>query len=108
MSEETPVQRLKMGEVRERLAAKGSLEVELSDGTVLVIPPPELWSEKCRDIIKKQRTGDADDGDLAKEIFGAAGWKAFLADGGNTAQFSYLLIQRFQMTAGESSASSTS
>lgn len=108
MSEESTVPRLKLGEVRERLAEKGSLEVELSDGTVLVVPPPELWPDKCRDIIKKQRTGEADDGDLGREIFGAANWRKFLADGGTVAMFSHLLIERFQMTAGESSASSTS
>ena len=108
MSDDKTIPRLKLGEVRERLAEKGSIEVELSDGTVLVVPPPELWSDKCREIIKAQRAGEADDSDLAKEILGAAGWKKFLADGGTTALFSHLLIERFQMTAGESSASSTS
>lgn len=108
MSDDNKIPVLKLGEVRERLAEKGSVNIELGDGTTLTIPPPELWSEKCRDIIKDQRLGKADDADLAREMWGAANWKKFVADGGTTALFSHLLIERFQMTTGESAASSTS
>jgi hypothetical protein len=99
---------LKLSEFREKREEEASLDLELSDGTVLRIPPPDLWPDKCMDVLALQRKGEADDSDLAKAIWGAANWKKYVADGGTTAMFSRLLIERFQMTTGESSASSSS
>jgi hypothetical protein len=99
------VPKLKLGEVRERLVEKGAIEVELSDGTIIRIDPPELWPDKCRAVLKDP---EKDDADLGREMMGAENWKKFVADGGTGALFAHLLMERYQMTTGESSASSTS
>lgn len=105
MSEETTVPRLKLGEVRERLADAGAIDIELDDGTVIRIDPPELWSDKCRSILTDPTKNDVD---LGTEMMGAANWKKFVADGGTGALFAHLLMERYQLTKGESEASSTS
>jgi hypothetical protein len=105
MSDDVVIPKVKLGEVRERLVEKGAIEVELSDGKVLRIDPPELWSDKCRHIL---RDSTKDDADLGREMMGADNWKRFVADGGTGALFAHLLMERYQMTAGESAASSTS
>jgi len=99
------IPKLKLGEVRERLVDKGAIEVELSDGTIIRIDPPELWPDKCRQVLNDPAKTDAD---LGREMMGAENWKKFAADGGTGALFAHLLMERYQMTAGESSGSSTS
>lgn len=99
------VKKIKLGEMQERLIDEGALDVELDDGTVLRIDPPELWSDKCREILTDSTKDDAD---LGREMMGAANWKKFVAQGGTGALFARLLIERYQLTLGESEGSSTS
>lgn len=103
-----PKHTLKLHDWMDERTEEASLDVTLSDGTVLTIPPPELWPEECKAVLEKQRAGKADDSDLGKLIWGKDGWDAFIADGGTTAAFTRLLIERHQLTSGESSASSSS
>lgn len=103
MSDELP--KVKLSELVERQRTKGAIEVELSDGSVLQVDPPELWSDKARKIAADPK---ATDEDLGKELFGAEQWKKFIADGGGVGMFVLILQERFNMTAGESSASSSS
>jgi hypothetical protein len=105
MSEDKTVPRLKLSEVRERLVEKGAIDVVLDDGTVLRIDPPELWSDKCRSILTDPTKNDAD---LGREMMGADNWKKFIAEGGTGALFASLLMERYQLTKGESEASSSS
>ena len=104
MSDSSP-KVIDFAEWRDERERSASIDVRLSDGTLLRVPPPELWPDKCRSIIADQ---SKDDSELAKAIWGADNWKKFVADGGTTAAFSQLLIERHQASLGESSASSTS
>jgi len=103
MSETIP--KLRLADVKERLVDKYAIEVELSDGTVLRIDPPELWSDKCRQVLTDPSKNDID---LGREMMGKAAWDKFVADGGTGALFAHLLQERYQLTKGESEASSTS
>lgn len=98
-------QKLKLGEEIERLAEEHGLDIELSDGTVVSIPPPELWPEESKDIFGNPQ---AEDEDLARCLMGDENWALFVADGGTPILFSHFLARRYQLTVGESSASSTS
>jgi hypothetical protein len=99
------VPKLRLSEVRERLIDKGAIEVVLDDDSVLRIDPPELWSDKCRQILVDPTKNDVD---LGREMMGKANWDKFVAGGGTGALFAHLLQERYQLTKGESEASSTS
>lgn len=103
MSEEAP--KIKLSDLIERQREKGSIDVELSDGSVIHVDPPELWSDKSRKIAADPKKTDED---LGKELFGIEAWNQFCADGGGTGMFVVLLQERYNLTSGESSASSSS
>lgn len=103
-SEDMP-HRLNLGDEVERLKVERGLEVELSDGSTITIPPPELWPDESRAIFKDK---DKTDRDLAIVLWGEDGWERFVADGGTESLFAHLLAKRYQLTTGESSASSSS
>jgi hypothetical protein len=99
------IPKIKLSDLVERKRTEGAIEIELSDGSSLQVDPPELWSDKARKIAADPKSTDED---LGKELFGAEQWKKFLADGGGVGMFVVILQERFNMTAGESQASSSS
>lgn len=96
---------LKLADEIERLEDEFSIEVKLDDGSTLRIPPPELWPDEARDIWSDPKK---DDRDLGRAILGDEGWDRFTANRGTGSMFAHLLAKRYQLTLGESSASSSS
>lgn len=105
MSKNKAAARLKLADEMERLAADHSLEVELNDGSTITIPPPELWPDESREVYVDPTK---DDRDFGRAILGNEAWERFVANGGTGPLMAHLITQRYQMTLGESSASSTS
>lgn len=93
---EGPV-RVKLSEWRERKMA-GAIEIEVDDGQVFVIPPPDLWPDE----------GHAARGDLpatAKAILGEDRYAAFLEAGGSARMLNAIFAEHHGADPGESSAS---
>lgn len=97
-----------LADFKERKADEGSVDVKLSDGTRMRIPPPELWPDVVIERIQAERAG----GDayplerMARDMVGDEPFDMFVADGGTTTLFHAILADSHQLDVGESSASS--
>lgn len=89
--------RIKLSEFKERKLAD-AVEIDYGDG-VLVVPPPELWSDETREV----PAGDIVA--LARAIVGADAYEAFVAAGGSASMLNAIIEEENGTTTGESSAS---
>ena len=105
MAAKKKMPKLKLADEVERLSDEFSIEVELADGSTIVIPPAEVWPDAARDVYLDPKK---DDRDLGRAILGDEAWDRFAADGGTGSMFAHLLVKRHDLTVGESSASSSS
>lgn len=102
---EDKVTRVKLTDRLEYQANKRGFEVELSDGAVLYVPPPELWTKEARAVLAKKGTTFEQwhralvDGDV---------YDQYLAEGGTPELLEAMLREHYRATRGESSASSSS
>ena len=66
-----------LSEFIERRVEEDGIEIELSDGTSVTIPPAELWPDEAAAAIDAN-----DDEALARAIMGDEAFDRFRADGG--------------------------
>lgn len=100
-----PITRIKLADRIERQVEQRGVEIELSDGTVLYVDPPELWSTQIREAAKdKKLTREG----FAKVLVGDEDWDKFVEDGGTVDLFDMIVRERWDASTGESSGSSTS
>lgn len=96
-----------LADFKERKADEGAVDVKLSDGSRMRIPPPELWPDVVMDRIQAERAG----GEaypleqMARDMVGGEPFDMFVADGGSTTLFHAILADSHQLDVGESSAS---
>lgn len=85
----------------ERRRAANTVDIELGDGTIIGVPPAELWSEEVFAILGE---GDADK--AMRLILGEEQTARFVAEGGNSRILNGIIKEAQGLTAGESEASS--
>lgn len=95
----TSPRRVKLGDFKQQRIEAAGVELELDDGTVLVIPPPDLWPD---DLFKSKT-----DEDYIRGIMGDQA-DAFVAGGGTARIINSLMIEKAHLSVPESGASSTS
>ena len=105
MAAKPEVARVKLADRIERQITTRGIEIEVSDGTAVLIPPPELWDDTARSAAANPKTTSED---FAKVLMGADQWAKFLADGGTPRLFDMIVREHWDASAGESSGSSTS
>lgn len=76
MSKRDAPARLKLSDFKERKELEGAVDVEMDDGQVFRIPPPELWPDAVGKV------GDGDIEEVGRLILGAETFDSFVAAGG--------------------------
>ncbi len=99
--------RFNLKDYKERKADEGAIDVELWDGHVMRIPPPELWPDEIGERIQAERDGGEKfpPNAMAAAIVGADELDRFIADGGTVTLFMTFMKDGHQLDVGESSAS---
>lgn len=101
---ERGVTRVKLSDWKGKKRDEGAIEIEVDDGTIYRIDPPDLWPD---DALKASE--DRDPVALATALVGGSEkYQAFVAAGGNAAIVAGLLGEVHGVSVGESSASSSS
>lgn len=80
-----------------------SIEIDLADGTSVLLPPPVLWSEEARALLGKR---GANKRKLVDLLLGEADAARFVAEGGSYDLLDAIYLDAQGADVGESSASS--
>lgn len=100
--------RIKLSDYKERKADEGAIDIELDDGSLFRIPPPELWPDEVMErtrTLTKENAHEYPLAEQARDIVGAEEWARFTANGGTAVLFHSLLKEDHGADLGESSAS---
>lgn len=90
--------RVVLSEFRDERVKDASIEIELSDGSTVTVPPPECWPDKLpRGIVA-----------VAMAVLGDEQWGRYAADGGTAKMLDKIITDAQGATAGESPASTGS
>lgn len=95
--------RIVLHDFKDKKRLEGQLDIELSDGSVLTVPAPELWPDETEPMI---RAGE--NVALGRFLLGEESYEAFLADGGTAALLGSMVSERHGVDPGKSSASDDS
>lgn len=98
-----PVKKPEVARVRlvdriERQITTRGIEIEVSDGTAVLIEPPELWSDEVREAASDPEIGSEG---FAKVLMGQEQWDKFVADGGTPRLFDMIVREHWDASAGE-------
>lgn len=98
------VTRIKFSDWKGKKEDEGAIEIELDDGSLIRIAPPELWPDEAT------HAAEAEDivGLAVALTGGPEPYQKFLAAGGSAAMISIMLKEVHGVEVGESSASSSS
>lgn len=98
------VTRVKLSDWKGKKEDEGAIEIELDNGSIIRIPPPEIWPDEAL-----QASANQDPFALAVALVGGPDkYEEFRAAGGNAAIVAKLIEERHGVDVGESSASSSS
>ena len=99
MPEKKPtVERVKLSDRIERQIATRGIEIETDDGTVVLIPPPELWSDEVRVVASNPETTSEE---FARVLMGEDQWAKFIDDGGTPRLFDMIVREHWDASTGE-------
>lgn len=96
--------RINLNEYIERKREEKSIEIELPDGSTVVMPPAELWSDAARAVLgDPTRRAEA-----IRLLLGDEQADRFTAAGGSFAILNGIYMEQQGIETGEAPASSTS
>lgn len=98
-----PMPKYKLSEFIERRNRDVGVEIDLDDGTSILIPAPELWSDSVMEALKN---GDVDAALVG--LLGEEQAERWTAQGGTWRLLNAIYVDSQGVTPGESSASSDS
>lgn len=88
--------RVVLADYKAKKIDEGSIDIELEDGTVVVVPPPQVWPDE---VIVAARSGDPIVS--AKLLLGDAEYERFLAGGGSGSVLNAIILDELGLSPGE-------
>lgn len=104
MSKRNPPVMINLADFKKRKEREGSIPVELDDGHIFRIPPPELWPDAfyTKTEAAKKNGGGYDLEEMARDMVGNdAEYDRFLANGGSAGLFHSLLKEAHAISTEE-------
>lgn len=97
------VRKVKLSDFKAKKELEGAIDLEMDDGTVFRIPPPELWPDAVAELNQNNDTIGA-----ARALIGEDRYEEFVAKGGNAMAVLGVIGDEHGITVPESDASSSS
>lgn len=97
------VHQVKLSDFKAKKADEGAIEIEVDDGTIFKIEPPELWSDEITTMSQND-----DNIGVARALIGPDRYDAFVAAGGNAMLLMAIIGEAHGITVGESKPSPSS
>lgn len=89
--------RIKLADYKQKKRDEGAIEIEMEDGSVFHVDPPELWPDEIQPLAL------AEDGvGMAKILIGEDRYADFVAAGGTASMVSAMVGDELGLSPGES------
>lgn len=87
--------RVVLADYKAKKIDEGAIDIELDDGTVIVVPPPQVWPDE---VIVAARSGDPIN--PARLLLGEEEYERFLAGGGSGAVLNAIIFDEIGLSPG--------